>query len=724
MNVVSAPVKNDIAARKDIFRLSAVLFSETHDVFSASDAQLQMVKCMFAKLDNKPMTKSGIIAGLLDVYKYHVSEDEIMELIRKSRKTFQTIVEDDAESYRLTEEAYTQTIEVQKKGIDFYIDQFITEKKIEEGNKCKEAIHKYLYELTTTNINSYRILLCGNQGKAFRDADISVDITELDTDEKVFVHDFLEWDDAAKNAALVNVVYTCLEYCLLVSGDSPNSLIKGIIRQRVIYLDTNVIFRALGINGASRKKVIHALLKKCQQAKFKLVISAQTKKEFVETTNIYIENIKKYPRGIVDPEAYEYFSDYNLYAFYSAWYHDHPSMSLKYFRIYLDAIYDEFVKQYAIIDDEKIPQEIFTSHNFGPTRNSYAQSIQQKKRENRAERNWIQDINPNNNHDATIIRYIEMLRENQGDAKDIFLVSTDKVLRSWDMSRSDTKYPIVIYPSQLFVILVKLCGRSDDDYKSFVSFINIKPQSQQITAEKANIILSGISSITEDIEKQRGIIKAAYGGDFQQIFQHGHGDAELYAAAQRYSMNYLEGELGEVNSQLDTATRVINEQSETISELQAEVSEVSTRADSQADQAAKTEAGYREKIANLSNMQEQQREKICKYAEKKIKPMFNLRWYVIPSLILIYSLCVIVFIALQMLWCEEKWNIVTKLLEGVADTTFGKNISEYVAVIDTAAVALIGVSFKWLWRNPWNKAKQREDMLKRVDEYIKEHDLL
>lgn len=724
MSVVSAPLKNDIAARKDIFRLSAVLFSETHDVFSTSDAQIQMVKCMFAKLDNKPMSKSEVIAGLLDVYKYHVSEDEIMGLIRKSKKTFQTIIEDNAESFRLTDETYKQTLELQKKGIDFYIDQFVDIKKIEDGEKCKDAIHKYLYELTTTNINSYRILLLGNQGEAFHDSDISVDITELDAIEKVFVHDFLEWDDAAKNAALANVVYTCLEYCLLVSGDSPNSLMKGIIRQRVIYLDTNVIFRALGINGESRKKVIHAFLKKCKQASFKLVISAHTKKEFFETTDIYIDNIKKYPRGIVDSEAYEYFSDYNFYAFYSAWHYSHQSMSLKYFRIYLDSIYDEFVKQYAIIDDEKMPQAIFTSHNFGSTRNTYAQSIQRKKQENRAERNWVQDINPNNNHDATIIRYIEMLRETQGDAKDIFLVSTDKVLRSWDMSRSDNNYPVVIYPSQLFVILVKLCGRSDDDYKSFVSFINIKPKSQQITAEKANIILSGISSITEDIEKQRGIVKAAYGGDFQQVIQHSHSDAELYEAAQRHSMNYLEGELGSTTSQLDRATSVINEQNETISNLQAEVSEVSSRAVVQADQASRKEAGYREEIATLNNKQEQQREKICKFAEKKIKPVVNLRWHVIPTLILFYSVCVIAFIALQVLWCDESWNIVTKLFGYIANTTFGKNISEYVAIIDTAAVALIGVFYKCLWLNPWDKAKKNEDMLKRVDNYIKEHDLL
>ena len=724
MSVVSAPLKYDIAARKDIFRLSAVLFSETNDDFSTSDAQLQMVKCMFAKLDNIPMSKADIIAGLLDVYKYHVTEDEIIELIRKSKKTFQIIIEDGSEAYRLTDDVYKHTLELQRKGIDFYIDQFIDAAKIEDREKCKDAIYKYLYELTTTNINSYRILLLGNQGEAFHDSDISVDITELDTDEKVYVRDFLEWNDAPKNAALANVVYTCLEYCLLVSGDSPNSLMKGIIRQRVIYLDTNVIFRALGINGESRKKVIHAFLKKCQQAKFKLVISAHTKKEFIETTNIYIDNIKKYPRGVVDPEAYEYLSDYNLYAFYSAWHHTHSAMSLKYFRIYLDSIYDEFVKQYAIVDDEKIPQAIFTSHTFGPIRNTYAQSIQRKKQENRAERSWIQDINPNNNHDATIIRYIEMLRETQSDEKDIFLVSTDKVLRSWDMGRSDTKYPIVIYPSQLFVILVKLCGRSDDDYKSFVSFIKIKPQSQQITAEKANIILSGISSITEDIEKQRGIIKAAYGGDFQQVIQHSHSDSELYESAQRYSMNYLEGELEDANMQLTEAHQVIDTQSGTIQSLQTEKEQVTTRAEEQAAQAAKKELGFREEISSLTNKQEEQREKVCKFAESQIMPVLNFRWYVIPGILLLYTLLVTGFIALQMLWCDKSWNIVTTFCNYVGTTTFGSNIEAYVQVIDAALIVPIVPLFKCLWKNPWNKAARREDMANRVAKYIKDHDLL
>lgn len=280
------------------------------------------------------------------------------------------------------------------------------------------------------------------------------------------------------------------------------------------------------------------------------------------------------------------------------------------------------------------------------------------------------------------------------------------------------------HPSQLFVILVKLCGRSDDDYKSFVSFIKIKPQSQQITAEKANIILSGISSITEDIEKQRGIIKAAYGGDFQQVIQHSHSDSELYESAQRYSMNYLEGELEDANMQLTEAHQVIDTQSGTIQSLQTEKEQVTTRAEEQAAQAAKKELGFREEISSLTNKQEEQREKVCKFAESQIMPVLNFRWYVIPGILLLYTLLVTGFIALQMLWCDKSWNIVTTFCNYVGTTTFGSNIEAYVQVIDAALIVPIVPLFKCLWKNPWNKAARREDMANRVAKYIKDHDLL
>lgn len=247
MSVLSAPLKDDIAMQKDIFRLAAMLYSETSDTYSTDDAQLQMVKCVFASTNNQCMETSEIISELLGVYRYHISEDEVEAIIRKSKKTFLKLKLDEQDVYKLTDEAYAQTVESQKKSIDYYIDQYISHFGISDEQRCRDAIHKYLYELTTTNINSYRILYTGKKGFDFSDKELSVDVEDLYPDEKEMIRGFLSWEDSDKNVALGNIVYCCLEYCLLVNGDSPNRFLKGITRKREVYLDTNIIFRALGI---------------------------------------------------------------------------------------------------------------------------------------------------------------------------------------------------------------------------------------------------------------------------------------------------------------------------------------------------------------------------------------------------------------------------------------------------------------------------------------------
>ena len=44
MSVLSVPLKNDIAMQKDIFRLAAAIYSESNDVVSDAEIQLQIIK--------------------------------------------------------------------------------------------------------------------------------------------------------------------------------------------------------------------------------------------------------------------------------------------------------------------------------------------------------------------------------------------------------------------------------------------------------------------------------------------------------------------------------------------------------------------------------------------------------------------------------------------------------------------------------------------------------
>lgn len=189
----------------------------------------------------------------------------------------------------------------------------------------------------------------------------------------------MDWDDAEKNAVISNIVFCCLEYCLLVSGDKPSEIILKTIRNREIYLDTNIIFRALGINGTSRRNVIMAFLTKCRQGKIKIIISRITKKEFFDTITYYIGQIAEFPRGRIYNGAYESLSDYTIYSFYDVWLENHQSLSLKYFNIHIESLYRQFVSDFKIADDEQIPDTILSSIDFKKERDTYARSIQSTK---------------------------------------------------------------------------------------------------------------------------------------------------------------------------------------------------------------------------------------------------------------------------------------------------------------------------------------------------------
>ena len=183
--------------------------------------------------------------------------------------------------------------------------------------------------------------------------------------------------------------------------------------------------------------------------------------------------MEHYPRGDIYPGAYEQVADYNIFAFYESWCQDHSNVSLKYFISYVKSLYMKFVKEYSIDDNVKMPASIYQSDEFIDVRNKYSVSIKHIKQ--RIRDSYLSDdygYTQRDSHDATVVRYIELLRKKSSD-KDIFLVSSDKALRLWDMNRSDTKYPVVIYPSQLFLVLLKTCGRSENDYDCFVSFINM-----------------------------------------------------------------------------------------------------------------------------------------------------------------------------------------------------------------------------------------------------------
>lgn len=695
-----------IAAQKDIFRLAAAIYSVDPNAFSESETQLEIIKCILASTGNSCLTCSEIAAQVLETYKYHLSEDEVKAIIRNSNRSFEKAVLDAEDAYKLTDKEYQENIQSQDSNIDHFIDAYAKEKQLKNPTAFKNAVHMYLYELTTTNINSYRVLLSGKDGTQFSSGELSVDLDELTEEERQYIHDFLDWDNPKKNEVLGSLVFCCLEYCLLISGDNPNSIVAKLIRQRDIYLDTNVIFRALGINGDGRMKVMRAFLDKCKQANIRIIISGVTKKEFFDTIGHYVSQIIRYPRGVLYDDAYEQICDYNIFTFYEKWKFDHQTLSLTHFNMHIEGLYNRFIKEYGIEDDERIPGKIYSSPEFNRAKDNYATSIGATKQSIR-DYYLIEDYSgtARYRHDATIVKYIEIQKETCPKNKDIFLVSSDKLLRAWDMNRPGTKYPVVIYPSQLFLILLKTCGRSKNDFDSFVSFINIRPKSKQISPEKANIILSGISSITEDIVKQREIVEAMFEGDFQNVLKRSNNNDDLYANTQNESKKYLENVLKEKEARISELTKDIEN-------AENDKKQLKTASKQSQEELKRIKQNKRKDDARLK----EQEKRIDALAEKHIMLRYVFRCYIVPFILVGCCLACVLFIVFQFVCVEKEWNFVVLFFEWIKGTYFGKTVGDFVYVIDAALLTALGLCLKKWMINPFKKdTKQRikKEMMER-----------
>lgn len=724
-------------SQKDLFRLAASLYSETSDVFDADDSLLLMIECLFLENENDFLKASDITEGVSEKFHFTLLQEEAEKIISKSNGIFQTIQQEGENAYQLTKTAFEQLNAREKNNIQGFIDEYISCFCIANKEKCTKAIYQYLYELTTTNINSYMVLF--NKGinrSAFSEAELSIDMDSLDEEERELVHNFIEWDNAEKNIALGNIVFCCLEYCLVVNGDSPNKLLRSTNRKRDIYLDTNIIFRALGINGIARQKAVQAFLQKCKQAKIDIIISYHSKIEFFDTVNHIIESILAHPHGRIMKGAYEELSDYSLFSYYEEWRKSHKGNSLIYFKKYIEAQYTTFVSKYSIKDAEKIPKVIYDSDSFKAIRNQYSHAISEIK--NKTNIFWNEDcFSSVDGHDASLVLYTELLRKESKNEKDIFVVSSDKMLRYWDMTRTDNDFPVVIYPSQLFLLLLKLCGRSSNDFSSFVSFINIKAHGGMVSPMEANTILSGISSITEDVKVQQDIVAQIYEGEFRDTIRNANNHDELYKQFQEITQHYLEEQLKEQETQLSAAKDIISEQQEAISDKEEKIIESKTKIAELTKSIVDKKAELKEKddkIGEADDTIKKKNESIDKHkqsiyylAKKQTMFSFYLKYLSVPIALLLLWMSFAVFIICQFVGDEKDPNFAIEFILWLKNTWIGTKIGEFVYTVDFILAAVLFFLSKIYYKSNLfgffrrqSREKNREEAIKK---YIKDNKL-
>lgn len=674
----------------NIFKLSASLYSMNSSEYSQSDILLHIVKCNFVNMDNKSMKYNEIIASVLENYQINITKDELTALLNYYAFCFVVEGEGEFASFSLTVEEEEKTRTNMEGGINQYIDLYID--KLDNKEQAKNYIYTYLYKLTISNINTYKILLTKVQTESLNPSELVVDSKDFSEAAIKVIRGFLDWENEEKNRAISDIVMCCLEYCLCLAKYDSASLMKEFVKNKTIYLDTNIIFRAIGINGPDRKKVVEAFLKKCKDANLKLVILDCTEKEFKDTIAYHIDKIYRNPRGEISSSLYLELSDYNIYVFYNEWIIGHRGLNLKYFKDYLISQFNTLVRKYGIKKEAFIQdkEDIFICEDYVKKLGKIKYELSTKYSDIDSE---SLEQNAQIQHDAKLVWYVEKKRVKEGLSQS-YIISSDKWLRYWVMQKAIGERAIVLFPSQFFLILIKLCGRAQDDLKSFVSFINVRHKTQQISPSKANIILSAISSVTEDVQAQEGIVETILEKEFEGLVHEKIDDTELYQQVKQISENFLREELTQREQEIALAMDENRNQKQEIQRL--------------GDLKIHTEALIKEQDKKLYNL-----------AKRATCGKFLFVWWGIPILLSIIIFVYCLFIATQFFWQDAKWNFIAGLIDWLNNTLFGENSGNAsLYIIDCLLFGGIAFIVKKFMRNPFNKIKRNKYREKLIQEYL------
>ena len=477
-----------------IMRTAAMIYAEEQSVSTIKSVKRRFVNAVLVNADNTPQTIENIITILQSDYELVLQEKEL-QIILDDNRFFEVIVGKTKKEnqYYLPNKRFIKLREKSEYSIENAIRDFSSSNSTIDATLLCDLLHRYLYSLLNTNINAYAQLL---EKKGEKVSPV-IDSNSFDETEIELINNFIRWDNPQKDKALFELVNYCIDYASAINSIDPQDVVSA-LKNKKLYLDNTLIYRALGINGDFRKQRVLNLLQRCVDSGQQLLISSITRKEFFETIDYHIGHLKETaPYGNINPNLFrQYTGGYSIYQYYHEWRRTRNTYAYELFRIHLKAEYEALLKRFNITEDFK---QQYSDEKDAGIIERYADEIMQYKK-----------LKNNNLHinDAKNMVWIELARKdcdhNVRDTK-FYFVTSDRKLQEWDLSHSKNQ-PITMLPSQWLALLLKYYSQSNDDYKTFVSFLTIPNEKGQVSPDELQDILAGISEITEEFQKQDDIV--------------------------------------------------------------------------------------------------------------------------------------------------------------------------------------------------------------------------
>ncbi|MBE6312482.1 MAG: hypothetical protein E7076_04945 [Bacteroidales bacterium] len=528
-------MKNEIT--QGLFRMSAILYARNN---SSTISTKQIIRkiiedALYNNSSDKAIAISLLIESITKNYAITLSHEEILAVIKDQKFTENFDYYDDGGikvSLKNKRRKLIEQEQVNNKNLNDYIVTFVKNHNLDKSKI--DVFYRFLYSVFTTNLEGFKLLL---KEKSI----LQIDDSTFGDEDKVIINEFLDWDDKGKNEAIFNLASFALEYCMLTNKKDALFEINN-LRNKNLYIDSNIIFRALGVNGEDRKLRTEQFLSKFHSVRQDLFITKETDIEIKETIDYYITKLNRAttPAARVKPEVYLETVDIDgFYKLYFKWRVNRTDGSVSSFKTHLLAKYEELQKRFHIQKDSVRP---YKEDDIKELISDYESQIIKYCEDKSYTAASV---------DARNIIWMEYKRNGQND--DIyqvkyFFVSSDQHLRHWDYNRNTNEIPIVMLPSQWLSMVLRYMERTDDDYKSFVCFLNMKVSHPTLSEEQLLYAIEGISEITSDIKQQTFLIKSFIKEDFNNELQ-GLANEKLQEKAKDFAETKFDKRLKELESE-------------------------------------------------------------------------------------------------------------------------------------------------------------------------------
>jgi len=364
---------------------------------------------------------------------------------------------------KLTPEKFS---EVEKNISEFSIEPSIESfiKNKEYDITLKDVIIKILYQSIYENIY------------AFNPSNIESLVPDVIKDKftqkelNVF-NEFLEFDDPQKNRRLYNQFVKAIEFAILTSGKGVKQFSDKLYTDKNYILDTNIIFRMLGVGGIERKETILKLIQYCIKQGVKFEYTLRTFQELNNTLDTSINKISKAEQTkkieIIQElvaEAPHFFND-DFIVQYSRLKNSKIVNSPEQYGLEMKSRFKKICKELNIEQaNHSIKLETYEINLFAKKLISERKKITSYRYSSKQA-----------GVDSFNVLYVNKRRGsnnfNYSEVKSFYL-TTDRGLNKILSDDVNILIPATILPSQLFAIHNPLSDENDDvDYENFFSFI-------------------------------------------------------------------------------------------------------------------------------------------------------------------------------------------------------------------------------------------------------------